>query len=84
MGMGWDGDGDDDDDDEDGNGDPSLPFPRRGGEPLRRRLCMLMTTTPSFSLKGRRAFDKKALYDHDPTPFPFLEEEDNFSEEGSV
>ena len=42
------------------------PFPRREG----RRLCMTMTTIPSISKKRRRAFERKAVYDHDYQPFP--------------
>ena len=43
--------------------------PEEKESPLRRRLCMTMTTTLSLSQKRRRALQKKAPYDHGPTPF---------------
>ena len=45
---------------------------------------MTMTTSPSISHMRRRAFETKALYDHDHQPFNFPEEEESFSEEGCV
>ena len=56
----------------------------REGELFKRSLCTTMTTTSSLSQRRRRSFQKNALYDHDPMPSPFPEEEESFSEEGSV
>ena len=43
-------------------------------------------SSPCFhrAQKPPDSFHRLGASDHDPTPFPFLEEEDNFSEEGSV